>query len=190
MQYVMPLTAAVFALCSLGAQAESNSALVSFIASPYAAMNADVDRETRFWQTPAQESDKFNMTLGQGYGARLSAWHIYVSYTESITDADSEIPDAHFKTFTAGFIDEAIDDNAYPTGLYLRWGMGLGQGELRYAYSNQNEDAMLAEAFVEGGLTFVHRFQLGLQLNTQSLFDLGDTRATLVGIAMVGSVHF
>jgi hypothetical protein len=188
--YLAPLSLAAIVFFSQATQAESPSPFISIMAIPYAGMNADVERETEYRQVPSHETDKFNMTLGQGYGVRLSAWNLYISYTESVTDTDSEIPDARFKTFTAGFIEENVDEEAYPVGLYARWGMGVGQGELRYAHSGQNEDDWLTEVFIEGGLTIMHDVQIGLQTSTKVLFEVGDTRASLVDIALVASMHF
>jgi hypothetical protein len=186
MNVLIKSTVVALVFVSLKARAENQSPFISLMAAPFAAMDAD----TRRYEEPAPEQKKFNMNLHQGYGLRISAWNMYASFTESITERDSEIPNARFTAITAGFLVDEMDDTSYPVGLYTRFGSGLGSGVLHYANSSQDEEDLLWEVFAEGGLTFFHYYQLGLQGKMQGLFKVGDTRALLGEVAIVASVHF
>lgn len=176
----------VLLLIGLNAQAENQSPFVSITLSPFAAMNADAER---YGDVPAEQK-KFNMNLHQGYGIRASAWNMYISYAQSVTERDTEIPNARFTAISAGFLLDEMADTSYPISLYSRFGAGLGSGNLQYAESAKNEKDPLWEVFAEGGMTFFHNYQLGLQGKMQGLFEVGDTRALLGEIAVVLSVHF
>ncbi len=180
------------ALCitSVGARAETSQPFISFVAAPFAALDAGEPQEEYSQAAVFPAPEHFSLNLHQGYAVRISAYNIYASIAQAQTKPDSEIPNARFKTITLGFLIDEIDDDSYPVGLYTRAGIGFGAGGFDYARTELDDNNLVAEVFLEGGLTVQHRIQFGMQGKLQSLFRVGDTKAVIGEVALVASLHF
>lgn len=180
------VTAVLLIFVSALVYGQAGDPVVSLTYAPIASMQADSQR----YEPDGTNNEKFNMNLHQGLGVRVSAWSLYASISRSVTEVDTEIPNAEFTAISAGFLLEEIAEDSAPVGLYSRFGAGIGRGELAFADAPKNEKDLLWEVFAEGGLTFAQYYQLGLQGKLQGLFKVGDTRGLLGELAVVVSVHF
>jgi hypothetical protein len=176
-------------ITSISARAETSQPFISFMAAPFAALDAGEPQEEYSQSTVFPAPENFSLNLHQGYAVRISAYNLYASFAQAQTKSDSEIPNARFKTITLGFLIDEIDDESYPVGLYTRAGIGFGGGGFDYPRTELDDNNLVSEVFLEGGLTVQHNIQFGIQGKLQSLFRVGDTKAVIGEVALVASLH-
>lgn len=165
-----------------------NTPFISISASP--SVSANMSAELNRNQYSTQASNKYDLDVSDIYGVRLSAWNFYLAASRASTQLGDYSPSGSYTAVSAGFLSDESDNSNYPVGFYRRFGAGFGSGKLRYADHHLNEDNLLWEFFVEGGLTFDHNYQLGMQVKRQGLFKMGDTRASMYDAGFVISLHF
>lgn len=173
-------------LCEQVAAAPIN--LVQVQLSHYGGINADKDPfpyngdDSRF--------NKYDMSFERSYAVRAVYSVVYLSVQRSLTDLNTDIPEAKVETAAVGFALANDGEKGGNLDTYFVGAIGLGAGQFTFKKPDLNDWEAMLEVNLEGGIKIAKHFLLGAGVTYQHFGAIKETKAELGSIYISTGICF